>query len=230
MSKLKEHAAKKRWESQHKKGQGDPMDIGAVNGSDWDSYGYPYEPCEYDYSGESGDINVIKGGKSKGYGKGTGKSYGPIVCGNCWQTGHMKADCPNPPTCNICHQSGHMAFECPHSSKGVKGNNIKGTGKGMGKSFQNQYSSTKGWQPKGWSKGLRANADSRAMAWMRYQSKTHTRGRLPIPKTHAIQLAWARNLDKSPCHQESMHPRGEKSTELKWNHVPNRGTESQFGN
>jgi hypothetical protein len=153
MSKLKEHAAKKRWESQHKKGHGDPMDIGAVNENNWDSYGYLCEPCEYDYSGESGDINAIKGGKSKGYGKGIGKSYGPPVCNNCWQTGHVKSECTNPPMCNICHQSGHMAFECPHSTKGVKGNNVKGTGKGMGKSFQNQYPPSKGWSPKGWGKG-----------------------------------------------------------------------------
>ena len=149
MSKLKEYAAKKRWESQHKKGNGDPMDIGRVitevdqtywsgpNGLMYESYDMGYFPPV------EGDINYVKGGKKGGKGYKGGKTFGgkgPSLCTNCWQPGHHRSECKNPVVCNYCWKPGHMRSEC---------NQLKEKGKGKAKG------SYKGFSSKGKSKGYK---------------------------------------------------------------------------
>ncbi|ROW03174.1 hypothetical protein VPNG_08158 [Cytospora leucostoma] len=77
---------------------------------------------EYDggaASFENGATSFDNGnGNENGYGDADGGAGGgDNACYNCGETGHNKADCPNPSTftgeCRYCKKEGHMAKDCP---------------------------------------------------------------------------------------------------------------------
>ena len=100
MSKLREYAAKKRWDHQHKKGNGDAMDIGELQ----------KELEELKKANENWEIDAIGKGK-KGF-KGAGKNNYKQVCYNCYEEGHIASKCSKPPLCGNCLKPGHYRAQC----------------------------------------------------------------------------------------------------------------------
>ncbi len=67
-----------------------------VDWTGWDDWSWP--EGETDEADESGEVDAVGKGKIKGK---NGKCY------NCYQPGHVAANCSNPTVCSQCGGKGH---------------------------------------------------------------------------------------------------------------------------
>ena len=167
VNKAREYATKKRLESNMKKGI--PMDIGAVNESQWENEGWPYwEGQEYEenweegpechshgYDGNEDEINALGKGKAKGKGKGgfKGKGKGGFKgsCYTCGQFGHSQRFCPQKGKSKGKGKFGmspnipetRNCYHCGQAGHLARNCPAKGQGKGIG-SLEGQQGTT-GW-------------------------------------------------------------------------------------
>ena len=137
MGKLREYAAKKRWDHQYKKGAGDPMDISELQKEverlkELESSNWDIDAVGKGKGLKGGYKGNYSGFMSKAY-KGSGKGNGP--CFNCLEEGHIAANCTKPKLCGNCLQPGHYKSQCPNPTnpKVLKQQQAaKGKGKGKG--------------------------------------------------------------------------------------------------
>ena len=147
MAKLREYAAKKRWDHQYKKGTGDPMDIGELQKE---------LNRLQELESANWDIDAIGKGKAKGGFKGYGKwmtqaysgskGQGKSVCYNCLEEGHTAVNCPKERLCNNCLKPGHFGYQCtnPMHPKVQQFKQQKGKAKGNSKGKANWKGKGKG--------------------------------------------------------------------------------------